>query len=124
MPSYRKHDDYSAVSIVIPAKAGILKLLYKIPVHARNDSKTRAANNNSRKRHKRNQNGDKVSTCFILISGRRLGRDHSNYIIFTSISTPDGNESDVNDSINLGTGLMISIKRLCTRISNCSRASL
>jgi hypothetical protein len=70
----------------------------------------------------------KVSTCLYRLENSDLratpGRAPIDYIIFTSISTPDGSESDVNASINFGTGLMISIKRLCTRISNCSRASL
>lgn len=46
------------------------------------------------------------------------------YIIFTSMFTPEGSVRLVNASMIFGVGLMISINRLCTRISNCSRASL
>src|SRR5699024_3406940 len=41
-----------------------------------------------------------------------------------SISTPDCKSKRINESTVWGVGLMISIKRLCVRISNCSRASL
>ena len=38
--------------------------------------------------------------------------------------TPDGSERFVSASTTFGPGFMISITRLCVRISNCSRASL
>jgi len=48
----------------------------------------------------------------------------NDYIIFTSILTPDGSERFVRASTTFGLGLRMSITRLCVRISNCSRASL
>src|SRR5699024_12719436 len=41
-----------------------------------------------------------------------------------SISTPDGKSNIVNASTVFGFGFKISTKRLCVRISNCSRESL
>ena len=46
------------------------------------------------------------------------------YTILMSASTPDGRFRFVNASISCGVGLMISMRRLWTRTSNCSRASL
>ncbi len=46
------------------------------------------------------------------------------YIIFTSISTPAGRFKFVNALMVFGVGLRISMRRLCTRISYCSRAFL
>ena len=46
------------------------------------------------------------------------------YIIFTSISTPAGRLRLVSELIVPGVGLRISINRLCTLISNCSRVFL
>jgi len=48
----------------------------------------------------------------------------SDYIIFISISTPAGKFKLVSALIVRGVGFIISIMRLCTRISNCSRAFL
>ena len=47
-----------------------------------------------------------------------------NYNILTSIVTPEGSERLVRASITFGEGSRMSMMRLCTRISNCSRASL
>src|SRR5579885_941643 len=46
------------------------------------------------------------------------------YYSLTSMSTPAGRFKRVSASTVLLVGSMISIKRLCVRISNCSRASL
>src|SRR3989344_8534258 len=46
------------------------------------------------------------------------------YTIFTSMLTPDGSERLVSASISFGDGERMSTKRLCTLISNCSRAFL
>jgi len=40
------------------------------------------------------------------------------------MSTPDGKSNLINESTVCGVGLMMSIRRLCVRISNCSRESL
>ena len=40
------------------------------------------------------------------------------------MSTPDGKSNFINASTVFGVGLTMSIKRLCVRISNCSRESL
>ena len=41
-----------------------------------------------------------------------------------SMSTPDGKSKRINESTVCGVGLTMSIRRLCVRISNCSRESL
>ncbi len=46
------------------------------------------------------------------------------YYSLISISTPDGKSRRINASTVFGVGLTISIRRLCVRISNCSRESL
>ena len=62
---------------------------------------------------------------FRVSAGRKkLKFTQSSYIILTSIDTPDGSERFVSASITLALGLMMSMTRLCIRISNCSRASL
>lgn len=40
------------------------------------------------------------------------------------MSTPDGKSNFINASTVFGVGLTISTRRLCVRISNCSRESL
>src|SRR3989344_4003809 len=46
------------------------------------------------------------------------------YSIFTSIFTPDGSDRLVSASTSLPDGFTMSTRRLCARISNCSRAFL
>src|SRR5699024_488622 len=43
---------------------------------------------------------------------------------FISMSTPDGKSRRISESTVCGVGSTMSIKRLCVRISNCSRESL
>lgn len=50
--------------------------------------------------------------------------DYRCYIILISMSTPAGRFRFDNSSIVFAVGLTMSIKRLCTRISYCSRAFL
>src|SRR3989344_3576545 len=61
---------------------------------------------------------------FFFVTALSQALSHYFYIIFTSISTPEGNDKLVRASMVFAFGLIISISLLWTRISNCSRVFL
>jgi len=68
--------------------------------------------------------GAGVSESFRVSSASLQRQFRIGYIIFTSMLTPLGKLRLVSASMTFGEGLRMSISRLCTRISNCSRAFL